>query len=55
MSCRVLGFYHISNGDIYDGEWIEGQRNGKGKFKSINEEYLGYWKNNKKKWDGHVN
>ena len=43
-----IGVLSFSNGDIYDGEWIEGQRNGKGKFKSINEEYLGYWKNNKK-------
>ncbi|PJF33420.1 MAG: hypothetical protein CUN57_02235, partial [Phototrophicales bacterium] len=34
------------NGDVYDGEWMGGRRNGKGIFRSAMYTYTGHWKNN---------
>ena len=43
-----IGVFTYSNGDKYDGEWIEGNRNGKGIFISNADKYSGYWKDGKK-------
>ena len=40
-----IGVFTYFNGDKYDGEWIEGNRNGKGIFISNSDKYSGYWMN----------
>ena len=52
MFSQGIGILLYSNGDSYDGEWIDGERNGKGKFISNSEKYLGYWKDGKKEGTG---
>lgn len=39
--------YYI-NGDVYEGEWVDGEREGNGETvyaSGINEKYIGEWKN----------
>ena len=33
----IIGRYTYSNGDIYEGEWKDGKRHGKGKYMIIQE------------------
>lgn len=43
------GIYTWVNGEIYDGEWIQGFKNGFGIWKGLrcNDQYLGEWRDNK--------
>ena len=43
------GRYTWLNGEVYEGEWISGCKNGFGIWKGIrsNDQYLGEWKDNK--------
>jgi hypothetical protein len=46
------GTYYWNNGEIYDGEWILGCKNGYGIWKGVEgDSYIGEWKNNNT--DGH--
>jgi len=56
-----IGTFTYSNGEVYDGEWKDGNMHGNGKnsnnslgiFKYKNgNKYDGYWKLNKKHGDG---
>ena len=39
----------FANGDVYDGEWKDSKRHGKGKMTSaVGDVYDGKWKDNKK-------
>jgi hypothetical protein len=41
------GTYTWANGEIYDGEWLQGSKNGFGIFKGTkNDSYIGEWKDN---------
>jgi transcription elongation factor len=41
-----MGTYYYRNGDVYNGEWKNGKRHGKGIFYN-NEDFIdGYWENN---------
>ena len=42
------GIFTCKNGEIYDGEWTNGQKEGYGVWKGIHEDsYIGQWKSNK--------
>ena len=45
------GKYNFPNGDFYDGEWIDGKRNGKGLYQYVNgDKYVGEFKDGR--WHG---
>ena len=47
------GAYKYSNGDVYNGEWKDGERNGSGDYKySDGDSYTGQWKDNNKNGQG---
>ena len=54
LNCRVLliGIHpvcQLATGDIYDGEWVEGRRTGKGSCMWVDGEvYRGQWLEDKK-------
>lgn len=43
--CSGVGKFYYKNGDVYDGEWKDGQRHGKGKMIYSDGYYVGEWKN----------
>jgi antitoxin component YwqK of YwqJK toxin-antitoxin module len=44
-------------GNIYEGQWLDGEKNGKGKYfdASIKLSYEGDWKNGKREGFGYLN
>ena len=41
-----IGTYYYQNGDVYNGEWKNGKRHGKGIFYNNDDFIDGYWENN---------
>ena len=42
------GIFEWSNGEIYDGEWVNGRKTGSGMWTSPDSEsYIGEWKDDK--------
>jgi len=40
--------FEWSNGEVYDGQWHNGKKNGSGMWKGVDgDSYIGEWKNGK--------
>lgn len=50
------GTYHYRNGDVYEGEWISGKRNGNGKITYYaGGHFFGIWENDERRWGTYSN
>ena len=50
------GTYTYTNGDTYEGEWVDGMRHGQGSytFKGTGTKYSGTWVNGRKEGGGEL-
>ena len=54
MEPHGVGIFTLATGDMYNGYWIEGKKNGFGMFKDKSGLYAGNWKDDMRNGDGKI-